>query len=193
MKISVAHKTGFFNKSGRDFVIKDERGVIFYTNKFLVNKLNYFNLPKGEYTTEASGTKSNFVKLSKPVHFKKIKLPPPVRNLDISKFKIIWKTNPRKGTINWNNQTITIDPHFVGASKPVKLYMIGHELGHRYYGDSMKSIIHEKNADAYAYNLCISWGLNPSQIFLAQFTTIEHNAAIERKRYLLNKIKKLKA
>lgn len=157
-QLNVTQKTGF--RTSLPFEILDFRGNIFYadyfTNEISQGKVLNFNLPKGSYTYDGY-----FIKLDNPVKQPEIILPKPERNYDKGKlYKILFKPNPNKCTIDHNRYTITFDPEFKDMPLFVLYDVYFHELGHLRYST-------EEYADLYATKMLLELGFNKSQIALS--------------------------
>ena len=172
-RLKVDKKTGYkiLNKSV-PVIINDLRGKVFYDNSELTNR-HHFNLPVGEYEV-VSG---EFEEMENPVQYTLNELPKPERDYlrfcNPETFKVVFKPNEFKGTIDWNNKVITFDPSVKNYTLPQFFYLYFHELAHALYGT-------EKYVDRYAENIMLVKGYNPSQTALVPFDVLSEKQ-IERK------------
>lgn len=179
-KISINKKTGFTTLW--PFVIFDKNKVLFYSSNFTDKikkgeRLN-FNLPPGVFYYEGS-----FRKLDFPVKQKEIKLPKSERNIPIRQYKILFKENPNKCSINYAMGVIIFDNKFKTAPMYEKYYIYFHEIGHHFY----KS---EHLADLYATKKMLEVGFNISQIGRVPITTLTQEDNLFRKINVLKSLKK---
>lgn len=161
-KIELDKKTGFKITNPKvPVIIRDFRGIEFYNNSELYNR-TAFNIPAGTYFVE----RGEFVPLKNPVIYSYNKLPDAERNFpDPFNFKIDFKQNPNKATIDWRKKEIIIDESFRGAPLPVLYFMLFHEFAHGKYEN-------ETLVDRLAENMMIAKGFNPSQTAKALITTL---------------------
>jgi hypothetical protein len=171
------HKTGFIvNNKDIPVIINDFRGHPFYSTVNL-NNVKRFNLPRGQYLVE----NGDFNVLDEPVHYKKLPLPLSERFFEKPfDYNLIFGENINKCTINWDLKTITFDTHLLTLSLPELFFVLYHEYGHHLYNT-------EKYADAYACNVMLGKGYNPSQIGIGQINTLS-NRQLDRKHYLTDSI-----
>jgi hypothetical protein len=160
-KLNVDKKTGFVvNDIYKPIVIRDYRGILFYTTEPLLPKVKEFNLPPGTYFVDSG----YFSPKTFPVYYPKIKMPFPQRFYKSPyDFKTSFGNNPNKATINWVNKTILFDNSLKECTIPELEFILWHEFGHAYYKD-------EKAADLYAANKMLDRGFNPSQVGIAPDT-----------------------
>jgi hypothetical protein len=183
LKFIVKEKSGF---STFDKVVKisDNNGMLFYFKENRNGKL-VFNLPKGIYNTDNNLFKSKFVK------HKIYNLPSPnsIKKLP-KKFKILYINNPHKCSVNNRTHTIYFDNSFRNVPKPIKMYILLHEVGHYFYsGQGQKSEIY---CDLFSANEMLKIGFNPSQIKWAQSGTLSNSeTSLERKDKVYNHLVKL--
>lgn len=192
-KLVVDKKTGFHVKDPeRPIIIRDDRGVLFYTTEPMLPRVTQFNLPSGLYWVE----KGSFQRMANPVPFVMIKLPPPTRIFypsGVSRFEIKFEPNPNKCTVDWDERQIILDRSFLERPLPDVDFIISHEVGHKYYGlkpnenDDDKYNYMELCCDMFAANRMIKMGYNPSQIGFAQLSTLSDNAQM-RKESLTNRL-----
>lgn len=150
--------------------IFDDTGSIFYIVKPKKGKA-VFNLPKGTYYLK-DFTKFQ-IKKGKLYQYPMIPLPKKDRNLKRpKKFKLTFGENPNKATVNLIDGTIFFDRNFYDSlNRTQKEFILAHELGHYFYkGGSQKN---EQKCDAFAANMLLSKGFNPSQIDAAQKSTLD--------------------
>ncbi len=181
-KLILEQKTGFETRS--PFIIYDEREIEFYssnfTNKIKEGKKAKFNLPKGIYFIQGF-----IYKLSKPVHFDSIKLPPKERNFPKQRYKIVFGENKKnKCTIFHKKGIIFFDNVFRIAPKYILYDIYFHELGHQYY-------ITEKYADRYATKRLLELGFNPTQIGRSSILSLS-SKSIDRKKAKVKSLNKYK-
>ena len=150
--------------------IFDTTGAIFYVVKPKKGKA-VFNLPKGTYYLNEF--KRFEIKKGKLYQYPMIPLPKKDRNLKRPRrFKLKFGTNPNKATVNLLNATIFFDQDFYNSlNRTQKEFILCHELGHYFYkGGSQKN---EQKCDAFACNMLLTKGYNPSQIDAAQKSTLD--------------------
>ena len=148
----------------------DDTGAIFYVVKPKQGKA-VFNLPKGTYYLKEF-TKFD-IKKGKLYQYPMIPLPKKDRNLKRPKrFKLKFGNNPNKATVNLIDGTIFFDQDFYNSlNRTQKEFILCHELGHYFYkGGSQKN---EQKCDAFACNMLLTKGYNPSQIDAAQKSTLD--------------------
>jgi len=154
--LNVTTKTGFkVTDPTKPVIIRDNRGILFYSTEDMLPRVKEFNLPIGNYLVEAG----SFKPLPLPVLFTYVKLPPYERVMkdDPKKFSIVFQDNPHKCSVIWNLKTIVFDHEFKEKPLPQIDFILGHEYGHRYYTT-------ESKCDLYAVNKMLRQGYNPSQI-----------------------------
>jgi len=173
-RIFVTEKTGFKIKDPSvPVVIRDPRGLLFYSTEDLLPRVKYFNLPAGEYFVDSG----DFAKATFPRDFKLSRLNYPDRVYESTgDFDVIFASNPNKCTIFWDEKKIVFDKQFENKSIPETMFILYHEMGHRYYDD-------ENESDLYASNMMKVRGYNPSQIALAQMYSLS-SKQIGRKIYV---------
>lgn len=178
--IHLDKKTGFVSKN--NFQIFDEKGIEFYSSSFTDNikngKIHKFNLPKGSFQILG-----NLIKLTEPVKFSPILLPPKERDFKPKVYKILFEPNKNKCTINHILGTITFDNAFKIAPKYILYDIYFHELGHNYYTT-------EKFADLYAAKKMLEVGFNPTQIGRSKLVTLSNNS-FNRKEFIINRLKNI--
>lgn len=190
-KLVVDKKTGFKIKDFyRPVIIRDERGILFYSTEDLLPRTTEFNLPAGTYFID-SGT---FVSMSMPVPYTMIKLPPAQRWFypSVGNFPVKFINNPNKCSVDWDNRVILFDHSFKEKPLPVIDFILSHEIGHKYYPG--QTVVNGKlenegecYADWFAANRMIKKGYNPSQIGFAQLDSLSDKQR-KRKNLLINKI-----
>lgn len=163
--------------------IYDTTGEIFYIVKPKKGKA-VFNLPKGTYNLKEF---TRFeIKKGKLFQYPMIPLPKKDRNLKRpKKFKLKFGSNPNKATVNLIEGTIFFDQDFYNSlNRTQKEFILAHELGHYFYkGGSQKN---EQKCDAFACNLLLTKGFNPSQIDAAQKSTLDGHKSNVRISTTLN-------
>lgn len=177
-RIFLDDKTGFKVKRPTvPIIIRDARGMLFYSTEDLLPRVEYFNLPPGEYFVDSG----DFVKADTPRKFELAKLPRPERDYgSAGDFKVLFEPNPNKCSVDWDKKTITFDTVFLDRSIPETFFILYHELAHRYYET-------EKEADLYSSNMMKIKGFNPSQIALAQMYSLSDRQS-ERKKYVIDNL-----
>lgn len=179
-QLNLTKKTGFkVNDIYKPIVIRDFRGILFYTTEPFLPRVKEFNLPAGTYFVDSG----YFSPMTFPVRYRYAKLPFVQRMFrKPSNFDVKFGTNPNKCTIFWDDDYILFDNSF--REKPLyELYFIlFHEFGHAKYKT-------EKYADLYAANCMLGMGFNPGQAIIAPVDSLsDSDEAIDRKEYVFNKI-----
>lgn len=163
-------------------IIRDQRGVLFYSTESMTPKVERFNLPKGLYFIDSGSfkRKENFESWPTPY------LPPPQRDtgIDPKQFKVSFGDTPHKCVINWKNKTILFDTSFKEKPIPELDFILSHEHGHRFF-------VTEKFADLYAVTKMLIDGYNPSQTGKAQIDALS-DKAYNRLLFIGQSIKQLK-
>lgn len=178
-KLDLKQKTGFkVTDIYKPIVIRDFRGILFYTTEPLLPRVKEFNLPAGTYIVDSG----YFVPMAKPVNYKMISLPPAERLFPKpTNFEIRFGRNPNKCTIFWKKGYILFDESFREKPLPQLFFILFHEFGHARYKT-------EKFADLYAANCMIKKGFNPPfQIAMAPIESLS-DAAYERKNLVVSKL-----
>lgn len=177
-KLTLEKKTGFKVIDPFEPVnIRDVRGVLFYSTEDLLPKVEYFNLPAGEFFVDSG----HIVKADKPREYKLADLPTPERdNGSMSDFDVKFETNPHKCTVYWDTKEIVFDKAFEERPIPQVMFILFHEFGHRYYET-------EKLADLYASNMMKVKGYNPSQIADAQMYSLS-DKQYDRKEFVIENL-----
>ena len=177
-RLFLKDKTGFeVNDIFKPIVIRDFRGILFYSTEGMTPNVARFNLPAGEYYIDSG----NFRALGRPNQVTLSTLPFPERFYPSSEnFKIAFGTNPHKCTIFWKEKLILFDNAF--KEKPLSYIdlILFHERGHSLYKT-------EKYADLYATNEMLKKGYNESQIGTAHLESLSP-AQYERKEYINRRI-----
>lgn len=156
--------------------IRDERGLLFYSTEGLLPKVTKFNLPKGKYYVDSG----NFAPSLLVRSYGPVKMPPRERFFypDPTNYTVIFRDNPNKCEVDWNNEQIIFDKSFEEKPLPQVHFIMYHEFGHRFYGT-------EKYCDLYAKRCMLSVGYNPSQIGEAQIDSLS-DKQIDRKNFIIN-------
>lgn len=157
-EIIVNEKTGFrITDAFKPVVIRDERGLLFYSTESLTPKVKTFNLaPVGKLFIESG----EFVPLPNPVEYKLVKLPVfPQHKFPVhpSEFALRFGDNPDKCTINFANHEILFDNSYKEKPLPIVFFTLYHEYAHQFFID-------EHLADQMACNYMLIKGFNPDQI-----------------------------
>lgn len=180
-QLVIRQKTGFkITQPNTPVIIRDQRGLLFYSTEYKAPNASEFNLPPGTYFVQ-QGT---FRSMSQPIDYPLMRLPPHERERRIPKdFKIIWGRNPKKKcTINWGTRTITYDKSLADYSQAELDFIHSHELSHAHYET-------EKYCDLKACNYMIRKGYNPIQTAVSQIDSLSPNHA-ERKMFIVEQLKK---
>lgn len=176
-RLFVLKKTGFKNNPNIPVIIRDFRGILFYTTQFLNKPVNAFNLPNGEYIVDSG----EFTPMDTPVYHPLIRLPSRQRWYpNPNCFKVVFGNNPHKCSIIWDYKTILFDNKLKDAPLYVLDFILFHEFSHAVYGT-------EKYADLMAANYMKKRGYNPSQIGNAPLDTLSMGAH-DRKVLLIDKL-----
>jgi len=159
----VTKKTGFRNNTPeKPIVIRDFRGVLFYSTIWLNKPVYEFNLPPGKYMVD----EGSFTEMKSPVDYKLAKLPRPERFYPSPfKFDVHFGNNRNKCSILWDQKTILFDNQFKESPLPILDFMLFHEFGHELYST-------ETLADQLSANYMKRRGYNPSQIGDAPISTL---------------------
>lgn len=188
----VPQKTGFrVLDPSKPIIIRDQRGIVFYTTEPMLPRVTWFNLPAGRYKVDQGG----IVSTQYPRKYKMITLPPKQRTMkDPTRFKVQFAENPNKCTVSWSMETITFDDSFRSEPLPVLDFILFHEFGHQFYGAAMDATqeqkeFSEKCCDMFAANRMKQKGYNPSQIGRALITSLS-SRQIERKENIVTELKK---
>jgi len=174
--LTVTKKTGYkIKRPETPVVIRDFRGVLFYSTETLTPKVKEFNLPPGQYFID-SGV---FYEMPEPVKYRLLPLPKSERNFSSPfDFKFTFGNNPHKATINFLNRTIFMDNSFREKSLPEIYFVLFHEFAHQYFKT-------EKYTDVLASNYMLLRGFNPSQIGRAHIMSLS-NRQLDRKKFNVN-------
>jgi len=151
--------------------------ILFYETESMLPKVQYFNIPAGNYWVE----KGWFSETLLPRVYPLAMLPPPERVMpDPSCFSIEFGSNPHKCSIKWDEKTILFDGSFASKPEPELFFVLFHEYGHQMYET-------EKYADLFAANTMKQKGFNPSQIKRGQDDSLS-DAQYERKEFITQKL-----
>jgi hypothetical protein len=175
-KLHLGQKTGFrILRPEREVIIRDSRGLLFYTTEFKTPNVKEFNLPAGDFLIDSGVFKS----MAFPVDYPLMTLPPKERNRPIpNDFKIVYGRNPNKCSIIWPEKKILFDSALLDYTTPERDFIKFHEFSHAHY-------VTEKYCDLKAANYMILKGYNPIQIGLSQIDSLSSKQA-ERKEFLVN-------
>lgn len=158
-------------------IIRDKRGVLFYSTEDMTPRVTYFNMPEGVFFVDSGWIEP----VEKPRVYELAKLPPVERDYGpMDHFKITYESNPNKCTVYWDLEEIVFDTSFQERPIPEVMFILFHEYGHRYFET-------EKYADLYASNRMKIAGYNPSQIALAQVGSLSERQ-MPRKEFLVNRL-----
>lgn len=171
-------KTGYkITNPNIPVIIRDNRGILFYTTEEMVPRITSFNLPPGKYLVDSG----MFAPMSTPVNFGLLSLPMNQRLLKSPlDFKVIFGNNPNKCSVLWNKDTILFDNSFKEKPLPQVQFILGHEFGHQFYTT-------EKYCDLFSANRMLKKGYNPSQIGLSPLDSLSE-AQYERKKMMVTKL-----
>ncbi len=177
-KLTLREKTGFqVVDPTQPVIIRDYRGVLFYSTEPMLPRVMKFNLPAGEFFVDAGYIR----RMSSPNPVTLSRLPFPERFYpSTSDFNVQFGTNPNKCTVFWDEKLILFDKSFLDKPLPQIDFIRLHEEGHSRYET-------EKYADLYAANAMLEKGYNESQIGTAHIDSLSSNQ-YERKEYILNRI-----
>lgn len=189
-KLTLNKKTGFKIKEPfKPVIIRDERGILFYSTEELIPRAENFNLPRGTYFVDSGSFVSTPL-----VRYNLIKLPAAQRWFypSVTNFPVRFVNNPNKCSIDWDNKVILFDHSFKEKPLPVIDFILSHEIGHKYYPgqkivDGKLDNEGECYADWFAANRMLKKGYNPSQIGYAQLESLSEKQR-KRKNLLINKI-----
>jgi hypothetical protein len=176
----VTKKTGFaILDPNKPLIIRDARGILFYTTETLTKKPTCFNMPPfGKFFIEDG---NGISPLKNPVPYKLANLPPMIRRFDDpDNFKIIFGINPNKCTVKWNDKIFLFDSMFRERPLPQIFFILYHEYGHAFTNN-------EKIADRIASNYMKMRGFNPSQIGAASINALSERQ-LPRKQELVNSL-----
>lgn len=176
-KICIKTPTTFYS-SDKFINVNDDTNFLFYfhPNKSLFIKLN---LPPGCYYTD---NKLQAQAVFEPYPFiEDANIPKD----EIKDTRIVLGSNPNKASIYPAHGFIIMDNGLnLLKYKPAKSFVLGHELGHYYFGAD------EDKCDDYSYNVMNRAGFNPSQVYLAAKMLFQKNPA--RAKRLIDKLIDLK-
>lgn len=178
VELNLTEKTGFkVLDPYKPIVIRDARGILFYSTESILPDVKVFNLPGVGKLFVDSGS---FVR-SEIVDYPFLELPEAERNFpDTKNFKIVFGDNPHKCTINFRTETIFFDNAFKSKPLPEIFFILFHEEGHQYY-------LTEKYVDLYASNCMLAKGFNPEQIRWAHKNSLSERQE-HRKMYVHNRM-----
>lgn len=158
-------------------IIRDKRGILFYSTEDMTPRVTYFNMPAGEFFVDSGWIEP----VGKPRRYELATLPPHERDYGaMENFTITYEPNPNKCTVYWDLKEIVFDTSFMERPIPEVMFILFHEYGHRYFET-------EKFADLYASNRMKLSGYNPSQIALAQVGSLSERQQ-PRKEFLVNRL-----
>lgn len=171
-KIVVTKKTGYrINDPTKAVIIRDARGIIFFTTEAQLPRVRFFNMPPfGVFYVE----QGDFSELPEPIKYRYHNMPAPQRNRRSPfGFEVVFvDKNPAKCTIDWDKEKIYVDKTF--KEKPLYwlFFLLYHEFAHAKYGADPWSLPEtkkqaERNCDLMAGNYMKARGFNPNQILLA--------------------------
>lgn len=178
-KLTVYSKTGYRVKDvNTPIIIRDTRGILFYSTEDKVPDVKEFNLPPGEYFVD----QGSFTPMLFPRVYPSIKLPRRQRFFypNPKDYKVVFGDNPNKCSVDWEKKIIKFDKSF--EEKPMYEidFILCHEFGHRFYKT-------EKYCDLYAARCLLKMGYNPSQVGLAPIDSLSDEQE-ERKMYIIDHV-----
>lgn len=157
-------------------IIRDFRGIMFYSTEGMTPRITMFNLPPGTYIHTG-----NFTTMSRPMKQRYSKLPPPERRFKFpNDYRVVFERNPSKCTIYWDDKKIVYDNEFKQKPLPYIMYILFHEYGHSLYET-------EHFADLFAANMMKKRGYNTSQIGYAQLKSLSPHQKF-RKNFLIDQL-----
>lgn len=170
--------TGFVVKDkSKPVVIRDDRGLLFYSTESMVPRVGEFNLPAGTYFVDTG----YFTERKAPVLYPLAPMPEPERKTKKPfNFTVQFGNNPHKCSILWDEDRIFFDNSFKEMPLPNVFFVLYHEFGHSKYNT-------ERYADLYASNLMKLKGYNPSQIGDAHLTSLSA-AQYDRKKFVIKQL-----
>lgn len=165
-------------------IIRDNRGVLFYTTEPYLPRIKQFNLPPfGRYKVETGA----FTEMEKPIKYPYAPIPKLLLQRFPSPFdfKIEFAQNPAKCTIKWGQKKIIFDNAFKEKPLPEVFFILYHEFGHAFFnGGTPKK---ESLCDQMAGNYMLARGFNPEQIMKAPITALSERQ-LERKTEMVESI-----
>ncbi len=188
--LTLIEKTGFrITNPERPIIIRDSRGILFYSTEPVTPNVKQFNLPPGKYIVD----QGFFTPLARPIEYKLKRLPPPQRNRPFPKsFRMYWGNNPNKCTVDWDKKTIKFDTSFQEVPLSHLDFIKYHEFGHARYGvppgtdpTSQAYVNAEAFADLFAVNCMLRKGYNPEQIAESHIDSLS-SAQGGRKEFITN-------
>ena len=175
-KIIVNKKTGFrIIDPSKPVVIRDNRGLLFYSTESQTPKVNCFNLPDfGTFYIEQGQIKP----LEKPIKYPYAELPSTIEKTKESPFDFVveFGINPNKCTIMWEEKKILYDSVFLERPLPQVFALLYHEYGHAFKVPYATAVLEahkrgmtlsqytESVCDELSGNYMKAKGFNPSQI-----------------------------
>lgn len=186
-QLNLSEKSTFFVRDkNTPVIIRDKRGILFYSTEPMLPRVERFNLPRGNYIVDSG----DFFKSDKFIAWPEPKIPTPERDtkIDPAKFSITVGSTPHKCVINWVKGKILLDKSFLEKPIPEVDFIINHEYGHRFFGRR-----NEHLCDLFAVIKMLRAGYNPSQTGKGQIDALSGKVkASMRKWFIVNKIKSIK-
>lgn len=174
--------------------IEGLNGKTLYYFKNPERKKVCFNLIVGKWKTE-----NKIEKLPKPIIYKTPKLEVPTVKREIKPFRLFVCQNPNKCTIDFSGKyfaDVFIDYEIANQSIPFFTFVMFHENGHFFYGDSKNDkeyLSNEHKCDCYAAKNMLEYGFNPSQcLFAVEMCLSESLMSRKRKDLIFDWLKKCK-
>lgn len=180
-RIFVKEKTGFkVVDPTQPVIIRDARGILFYSTESQVPNVTCFNLPGfGEYFVEG-----NIKPLDEPVEYALADIPVPLapRFPPPFDYQIVFGVNPNKCTVKWDKGVILFDNAFKDKPLPQVFFILYHEYAHAYFEE-------ETLCDQLAGNYMKIRGFNPSQIVTAPILAL----SARQKQRKINMVESIKS
>lgn len=190
-ELIVTKKTGFIvTDPSVPIIIRDNRGILFYSTEPLVPKTKRFNMPAlGKFIVD----NGKFRRSDDPVFYQLVRLPKRTayRESPVN-FDIVFGENKNKATINFLTRQILFDSIIAELPLPYIFYLYYHEIAHQFFGTSKPIGSPEYNTcekwcDVLASNYMLNKGFNPSQIKEAQRNTLSQRNEF-RKEFVERKL-----
>jgi hypothetical protein len=150
-----------FKTSDKNIKVFYKNGMPFYLKPNEKGKEVKFNLLSGIYNTD-----NNLIKLNLPVKYQLPVLPKIERKIELpNTINVSYGENPNKCSVWLKQGQVLLDNSFKKYPQFVRLFILYHEAGHYFYKT-------ESKCDKFASHYMLKLGYNPSQIVLANKTTI---------------------
>lgn len=181
-KLVVMKKTGYqITDPQTPVIIRDNRGILFYSTEALTPKVKQFNLPTFGNGMTYLVESGSFKEMPFPVPASYVKLPSLSRRFPSPfDFKILFGVNPNKCTVKWNEKEILFDNSFLEKPLPQIFFILYHEYAHAFFSS-------EVLCDRMAANYMLAKGFNPSQIGSSSITALS-SKQLHRKNDLVQSL-----